>query len=88
MKATAKRALLIATGWGFIILGVVGMIVIHGSTFLIIGLIILSHEYVWADKLLKKVRARFPRIAAFVDRCQMRLSEWWARMWRAEVPEP
>lgn len=83
MKARAKRVLLIATGWMLVVLGVVGWIVpiLHGTVFMIVGLILLSKEYVWADELLKKVRVKFPRMSAFVDRCHVSLSARWERLW-------
>jgi hypothetical protein len=41
-----------------------------------IGLIILSSEYVWAHRLLTKVRARFPRIAGMADRVKEKAVQW------------
>jgi uncharacterized protein len=63
-----KRWLILAAGWGFILLGIAGLFlpVLQGILFLLIGLVILSGEYVWAHKLLTKLRARFPRIASRV----------------------
>ena len=46
-------------------LGVIGLFlpVLQGVLFLLIGLFILSTEYVWAQRLLLKIRNRFPAVA-------------------------
>ena len=66
MNPKRKRWLILAAGWGFVLLGVVGLFlpVLQGILFLLIGLVILSGEYVWAHKLLTKLRARFPKLSA------------------------
>ena len=62
MTAKWKRLIWLLTGWAFIVLGILGLFlpVLQGILFLMIGLIILSSEYVWAHKLLRNVKARFP----------------------------
>ncbi len=69
MKARAKRVLWVLGGWAALVLGFIGIVVpfLHGLLFVFIGLAILSGEYTWAQKVLDKVRARFPRVAAFSD---------------------
>lgn len=64
MQARIKKVVMLATGWGFILLGIAGLFLpfLQGILFLVIGLIILSSEYVWAHRLLQKIRARFPRL--------------------------
>jgi uncharacterized membrane protein YbaN (DUF454 family) len=61
-----KRRLILAAGWGFILLGIAGLFlpVLQGILFLLIGLVLLSGEYVWAHRLLTKLRVRFPRVTA------------------------
>ena len=61
-----KRWLILLTGWGFIVLGIAGLFlpILQGILFLLIGLVILSSEYVWAHNLLKKLQKRFPKMAA------------------------
>jgi uncharacterized membrane protein YbaN (DUF454 family) len=58
--------LVLLTGWGFILLGIVGLFlpILQGILFLLIGLVILSSEYVWAHNLLKKLQKRFPKVSA------------------------
>ena len=65
MKQKRKRWLILLTGWGFILLGIAGLFlpVLQGILFLLIGLVILSGEYVWAHRLLQKLQQRFPKIA-------------------------
>ena len=64
MRAAAKRLAVLLLGWGFILLGIAGLFlpVLQGVLFLLIGLIILSSEYVWAHKLLQRLRRRFPSL--------------------------
>jgi uncharacterized protein len=74
MKTQIKRAGIIVAGWLFIVLGVIGLFlpIMQGLLFIFIGLLILSSEYVWAHKLLQKLRARFPRVA----RLERRVRGW------------
>jgi uncharacterized membrane protein YbaN (DUF454 family) len=69
-----KRWLLLLTGWGFILLGIAGLFlpILQGILFLLIGLGILSSEYVWAHRLLQKLQKRFPKIAAHVHQASER----------------
>ncbi len=65
MRATLKRWFIISLGWVFIVLGIAGLFlpVLQGILFLLIGLLILSSEYVWAHRLLTRLRERFPKLA-------------------------
>lgn len=65
LKKFARRAL----GWLFIVLGIVGLFlpVLQGILFLCLGLLILSTEYVWAHRLLQKVRHKFPALERQLD---------------------
>ncbi len=75
---------LILLGWSFIILGVIGLFlpVLQGVLFLIIGLFILSTEYVWAHRLLLKIRNRFPAVALQWEQVASRGSKWVCRVGR------
>jgi uncharacterized membrane protein YbaN (DUF454 family) len=88
MKAQMKRAAMLAVGWAFILLGIAGLFlpVLQGILFLLIGLFILSSEYVWAHKLLHKIKLRFPKIAAQFERAKLRSETWIARMAHKEKP--
>jgi uncharacterized membrane protein YbaN (DUF454 family) len=86
MNSTVKKALALAAGWIFIVLGVIGLFLpfMQGVLFIMIGLTILSSEYVWAHQLLHKVRTRFPRIAVFSDRAQQMATGWVRRVYQPE----
>jgi uncharacterized membrane protein YbaN (DUF454 family) len=86
MTRGVKKALALVAGWTFIVLGVIGLFLpfMQGILFLMIGLTILSSEYVWAHHLLKKVRARFPRIAIFSDRAREKATGWMRRVYSPE----
>ncbi|MBZ5521567.1 MAG: PGPGW domain-containing protein [Acidobacteriia bacterium] len=59
-----KRVLLIIAGWTFLVLGVAGLFlpVLQGIFFIMIGLGILSTEYVWAHRWITKLQNRFPNL--------------------------
>ncbi len=78
MKARLKRIGVLIVGWAFIVLGVVGLFlpVLQGILFLLIGLLILSSEYVWAHNLLHKIRVRFPKAAEHLDHARERAERW------------
>ena len=78
MRQTVKKAVAILVGWAFIVVGTIGLFLplMQGVLFLIIGLTILSTEYVWAHHLLLKLRNRFPRIAGYSDRAREKAACW------------
>ncbi len=82
MTQAVKRGLVLITGWMFILLGIAGLFlpVLQGILFLLIGLIILSSEYVWAHHLLRKLKTRFPKVAATADRASERAAAWLDRI--------
>jgi uncharacterized protein len=77
-----KRWLVIISGWSFVALGVAGLFlpILQGVLFLLIGLTILSTEYVWAHKLLQKLRKRFPSLASRFDTAKLRAHAWLKRI--------
>ncbi len=86
MNRAVKKALMLVAGWTFMVLGVVGLFLpfMQGILFIMIGLTILSGEYVWAHHLLCRVRTRFPKIAIFSDRAQQKASGWMRRVYQPE----
>lgn len=78
MKSRLKRWTVICVGWMFILLGIAGLFlpVLQGVLFLLIGLLILSTEYVWAHRLLYKLRERFPRLGHMLDKAEARARHW------------
>jgi uncharacterized protein len=82
MSARIKQVAVIVVGWTFLVLGVLGLFLpfLQGILFLLIGLIILSSEYVWAHHLLNKIRQRFPRIAHMADEASAKAQAWLRRI--------
>lgn len=82
MNKPLKRALVLIAGWTFLLLGIAGLFlpILQGVLFIVIGLAILSSEYVWAHNLLRKLRERFPRISSKADEGMKRASAWIQRL--------
>jgi|SRR5215471_9841269 len=68
-KAKLKRVAVYILGWGFILLGIVGLVlpILQGILFILVGLFLLSSVSPWASRLLDRLRGRFPRIARQLD---------------------
>ncbi len=82
MQARFKKVLMLVTGWGFILVGIAGLFlpVLQGMLFLFIGLFILSSEYVWAHRLLQKLRDRFPRLDSRWNEVTLKAHKWTSRV--------
>ena len=67
-----KRWTILASGWFFVLLGIVGLVlpILQGFLFIAVGLLILSRESVWACRQLERLRARFPTLAEKGDDAQ------------------
>jgi uncharacterized membrane protein YbaN (DUF454 family) len=76
-----KRVLLVVVGWAFILLGIAGLFlpVLQGILFLLIGLVILSSEYVWAHRLLHRLGERFPTLHSAIENAKQRAQGWMHR---------
>ena len=95
MNATFKRIAIYWAGWGFIVLGILGLFlpILQGILFLLIGLSLLSNSSPWAARLLNKVRERFPKISKTYDEAMIKAKQYQARMLkklnrRSEDAEP
>jgi uncharacterized membrane protein YbaN (DUF454 family) len=68
--------------------GVVGLIlpILHGTIFLLIGLAILSSEYVWAHRLLSKIRNRFPSVTVRLEQATTAVHEWISKVFYHRGP--
>jgi len=82
LTSYSKRILVLIAGWSFILLGIVGLFlpVLQGALFLLVALIILSSEYVWAHRLLSKLRERFPKLGRTADRAAEKATAWLRRI--------
>ncbi len=82
MNLRAKRIGILVLGWAFILLGIAGLFlpVLQGILFLLVGLIILSSEYVWAHKLLTRLKVRFPKLTEQAGLAQQRAEHWLKRL--------
>ncbi len=78
MKATLKHVVIKAVGWLFILLGLIGLFLpfLQGILFILIGLSILSAEYVWAHQLLAYLRTRFPKLHHQVHKATQWVGRW------------
>ena len=78
VQARVKKIVLLLLAWSLIVLGVIGLFlpIVQGVLLLIVGLLILSSEYVWAHKLLLKVRSRFPEFASRLDEAAIKAHRW------------
>jgi len=82
MKKSLKRLAVLALGWAFILLGIAGLFlpILQGILFILVGLLILSSEYVWAHRLLEKLKARFPSLGR-----RSAEASAWARLWLRRI---
>jgi uncharacterized membrane protein YbaN (DUF454 family) len=95
MNARFKSVAIYWAGWGFIVLGILGLFlpILQGILFLLIGLSLLSNSSPWAAKLLNKMRERFPKISKTYDEAMIKAKEYQTRILkklgkRAEDPKP
>lgn len=86
VKQSIKRWTLIILGWLFIFAGVAfgWLPVIPGFVLILLGLAILSTEYVWAHHVLQHVRRRFPKTSARLDVAHRRFRIRWRRLLRRD----
>lgn len=76
-----KKWIVLTVGWVFILAGIAGLIlpILPGIPFLLIGLVILSTEYLWAHHVLTKLTARFPSVAAHLHQATEKARRWTGR---------
>ena len=74
-----------ATGVGFLVLGVLGLVLpfLQGFLFLALGVFVLRDQYAWAGRWWGRLAARWPgavgRIEALEGRMSLRLADWGGR---------
>ena len=81
-KSRLKSITIHIVGWFFILLGVVGLFlpILQGILFILIGLFLLSSVSPRAERLLHRIRKRFPRIADTFDMGKHRAKHLQARV--------
>jgi uncharacterized protein len=62
MAKKLNRTVVLVIGWSLVALGVLGVFLpfLQGVLLLLAGVSVLSSEYVWAHKILHRLRKRFP----------------------------
>jgi len=65
-------------GYGFLVLGVLGMFlpILQGFLFLFVGLIILARHAPWAERLLSYLRARSPMLDRVIAAAEAKTHQW------------
>jgi uncharacterized membrane protein YbaN (DUF454 family) len=78
MNKRVKRLMIWCLGWVFIILGILGLFlpILQGILFLLIGLYLLSQTSPWAERLLTKLRKRFPKTNKTFEEAKKRVASW------------
>ena len=73
-KSRLKRVVIHIVGWAFILLGIVGLVlpILQGILFILVGLILLSSVSPWAERLLNRLKRRFPGLSARLDAAMKR----------------
>lgn len=84
MPRPVKRFFILALGWAFIVLGIIGLFlpILQGILFLLIGFILLSRESEWAQRRLEMLKTRYPRFAEKYDAAEAAADRLWNRITR------
>ena len=83
-----KRFLILASGWGFVFLGVLGIFlpVLQGILFLAIGFYLLSLESPRARRMMDKLRRRYPKLGATLEEARLRAARYARKIRRRKRP--
>ncbi len=71
----AGRWIATVLGYAFLVLGLLGLVLpfLQGILFLVVGLLLLSRSTPWAERVLARLRARYPRAGRTADAVARRL---------------
>lgn len=77
-----KRLLILISGWFFIALGIVGLVlpILQGFLFLAIGSYLLSLESVWVRRKMLRLQRRYPKLGATLDEARTRAARYARRI--------
>ena len=80
-RSLRARMAIRAAGAGFLVLGVLGLVlpILQGFLFLLVGLYILSFEVEWAKRLRAWLVERFPQAGAKVQEAEARADAWFEK---------
>jgi uncharacterized membrane protein YbaN (DUF454 family) len=84
MKSKIKRLVVFWAGWGFISLGVVGLLlpVVPQTIFFLIGLSLLANTSPWAARLLNRIKERFPSVTKTLEEAVVRARDFQIKLFR------
>ena len=70
-----RKAALQLVGWVFLVAGIAGLFLpfLQGILFILVGLAILSSQYLWAQKLLVNAKKRYPKLADQLDGIMLKI---------------
>ena len=73
-----RKAALQLVGWVFLVAGIAGLFLpfLQGILFILVGLAILSSQYLWAQKLLVNAKKRYPKLADQLDGIMLKIRKW------------
>lgn len=76
-----KRVAMSVTGYSFLVLGVAGLFLpfLQGVLFLVVGLLILSQNAPWAERLLGWIKSRHPMINDTIEKAEEIANRWMER---------
>lgn len=76
------RLAMLGLGYGFLVLGVLGLFlpILQGVLFITVGLLILSRHAPWAERLLARLKARHPAIGRSVVAAEELAQRWMDRI--------
>lgn len=76
MVRQIRRSVTIVFGVVFLLLGVIGgfLPVVQGWMFVLIGLTLLAKEIPWVHNHVERLKSRFPKQAAQLERIKQRLT--------------
>ena len=82
MKKNFRHYAILAAGWIFILLGILGLFlpVLQGVLFLCIGLILLSGRSPRVRLMIMKAGARWPKFRRALEGSKAKAKEWRAKL--------
>lgn len=89
MRSRGKRIAIKLAGWGFIVLGILGIFlpILQGILFLLVGLSLLSDDSPWAARLLHRLKKKFPKINQKLEEAVVKAREFRQNLFKKK-PKP